>query len=759
MQKTAAFRFFQLVALLLVLSVAFGCAGSGDVSKAKQKTTPTTKQSAQPKTPQTQATVTPKVAQKKTVEVLPGKYGKFTSYNQQITLDPVSHQFTSKVVAEWERGLVDTVTFVLHANMKITNARLMDVIDMKSLKKIASGKKMGPAIKALGIKAVSDASAEHLALYASPISGLKKGDKTEINLEFSGEIFDDIGASSFSRWAIEDETTGLIGEKGAFLTPETAYYPRLAGDNAPATFKTTITVPTEWKALVEGSLLSSTDSTYTYDSKVPIDGSYLVAGPYKLESFTSDGIEIAFYYYEGSEDLVRDYLGFSARYVKMYNEMFGPYPFDRFSVVENFFPTGYGMPSYTLLGSMVLRLPHIKFTSLGHEVCHNWWGNGVFVDYDKGNWCEGLTVYSADYHYKQSRSPEQGAQYRMETLRDYSEYIIRGDKQDFPLRTFIARTEAGSRTIGYGKSMMVFHMLQQKIGEQKFQEGLKTFFDELKFQKATWDDIFTIMERVSGEKLEWFKNQWLDRTGAVSLELVDATTSEKNGKYEVAVTLSQVQSGDLFRVDVPVLVTFKDKTTDQVIIEKFDKKSKRVNFTFDKEPVKVEIDPGFDIFRSLDVLESAPVLAGYFGDEKPFVVIPDTSGEMTDAYRALAEVLVKRSKGKILTESEALAVDLGGKSVVWMGKKERGVKLAGTQFMLDGNALDGDELAVVYTWRDDKHPEKTQVDIWAESPGALQPLQRKLPHYGKYSYLAFSAGQNISKGFWPVEKSPLAINF
>jgi hypothetical protein len=61
--------------------------------------------------------------------------------------------------------------------------------------------------------------------------------------------------------------------------------------------------------------------------------------------------------------------------------VFGPYPFPKFAVVENFFPTGYGFPSYTLLGSTILRLPFILNTSLGHEIAHCWWGNGVFVNY------------------------------------------------------------------------------------------------------------------------------------------------------------------------------------------------------------------------------------------------------------------------------------------------------------------------------------------------------------------------------------------
>ena len=90
------------------------------------------------------------------------------------------------------------------------------------------------------------------------------------------------------------------------------------------------------------------------------------------------------YFTSANQDLAPAYLDAVIRYLKLYSELFGPYPFPKFAVVENFFPTGYGFPSYTLLGSTILRLPFILSTSLGHEIAHCWWGNGVQVDYESG---------------------------------------------------------------------------------------------------------------------------------------------------------------------------------------------------------------------------------------------------------------------------------------------------------------------------------------------------------------------------------------
>ena len=58
--------------------------------------------------------------------------------------------------------------------------------------------------------------------------------------------------------------------------------------------------------------------------------------------------------------------------------LLGPYPFDTFAVVENFFASGLGMPSFTLLGSGVIKRHYVQPYALGHEIVHSWIGNAVF---------------------------------------------------------------------------------------------------------------------------------------------------------------------------------------------------------------------------------------------------------------------------------------------------------------------------------------------------------------------------------------------
>jgi hypothetical protein len=65
----------------------------------------------------------------------------------------------------------------------------------------------------------------------------------------------------------------------------------------------------------------------------------------------------------------RSLLDATAQYLEMYRGLLGPYPYSKFALVENFWETGYGMPSFTLLGEQVIRFPFILHSSYRMSCC------------------------------------------------------------------------------------------------------------------------------------------------------------------------------------------------------------------------------------------------------------------------------------------------------------------------------------------------------------------------------------------------------
>jgi len=154
----------------------------------------------------------------------------------------------------------------------------------------------------------------------------------------------------------------------------------------------------------------------------------------------------------------------------------GPYPFRRFSIGENFFASGLGMPSYTLLGAGSIRRHYTQPYALGHEIVHSWIGNHVFNDHG-GNWAEGLTTYLANYYWHEMNGDLQKArEERRMMLLSYAVYVP--PDQDYPVVRFKRKSDQHDNAIGYNKAAMVFHMLRREIGGDRFFAALRTLVAE-----------------------------------------------------------------------------------------------------------------------------------------------------------------------------------------------------------------------------------------------------------------------------------------
>ena len=81
-----------------------------------------------------------------------------------------------------------------------------------------------------------------------------------------------------------------------------------------------------------------------------MDEIYLVGGPLHVWRDAAGSVETLVYLHDSDDALAAKYLAATAQYLEMYRQLIGPYPYRKFALVENFWETGYGMPTFTLLG-------------------------------------------------------------------------------------------------------------------------------------------------------------------------------------------------------------------------------------------------------------------------------------------------------------------------------------------------------------------------------------------------------------------------
>jgi uncharacterized iron-regulated protein len=519
----------------------------------------------------------------------------------------------------------------------------------------------------------------------------------------------------------------VIDKRGVSLTR--LWYPGISGLSY---HRLKATLPEGFEAISEADEIKKTVRDgfvdFHFEFPHPLEEISLVASDrYHLTRDRVDGIDIHAYFFEEDSDLAPAYIEYTKKYLQLYEELLGRYPFRRFSVVENFLPTGYSMPSFTLLGSSVVHLPFIVETSLGHEILHQWFGNLVYIDHESGNWAEGLTAYLSDHLYKEMEG--RGWKHRKQVMIDFMSYL--GDEDEFPLKDFRSRFDRASRSVGYGKAAMLFHMLKNTVGEGPFFRALKGFISDYSFQKASWDDLRSSFEKIHGGELGHFFSMWVDLPGVPELNLEDAESIYRRDGFELKFTISQ--KGDLFDIPVPMTIYSGDRG-----VKRFFRVTEETNdFTvfLSDEPVRIVLDEDYDIMRRLHESEVPPVIGGVLGRRSLILLLPEDDGEI---YREMIDAF--QAKGAEVIKPDDISVSgMKSSSLIIPGYDNPYVS------RLFGRLDPPDAGFSVTVTKNPWNPAGVIALFHARSKEELTAGFRKIIHYGKYSQLFFDDGKNTRK--------------
>jgi aminopeptidase N len=588
----------------------------------------------------------------------------------------------------------------------------------------------------------------------------RPGPKT-ITLEFGGRFLQSTANVRFSRENVGGEIAATIGDEGIFLASSAQWLPTFA--KAMTSYHLTVETPAGVIPMTMGTQISQEEKKgrliTVWDAPWPSDGIDLVANRFSVTGAKHGPVMIWTYLLSDDAKLSDLYIERTRAYLDMYSQMIGPYPYGSFATVENWFPTGYGMPGWTLLGGVVLRLPFIPYTSFGHEICHNWWGNSVYVG-EGGNWCEGLTVYCADYHYKEEESAEAAREYRRNLLKDYAAYV-KDDANDFPLIEFEVRHSGATRAVGYGKGMMIFHMVDRMIGHDAFLAALRKAYADHRFRGATWSDFFAIFADVSGQDFSYFQEQWIERTGAPVLELKEARREGDDVHFKLR------QGLPVYELQVPVVITTAAGAVEHVVWLQ----QQEEEFVLGAPgAIRVAVDPDFQLFRRLNRDEIEPTVSQVLGEDVPLFILPNgTEAEVTAAQDFAIQFSENATPMMIPGGHPPADVTYGTavSSVLINPSPEvlkewlpSGITVSGDLLFMEGRRTSLKEYDAVLAVADPYDPTATDLLVLCREPNRLASLAGRIGHYGKYSWLLLPTGgqRDVLRGNWPVKGTHLVAD-
>jgi hypothetical protein len=554
--------------------------------------------------------------------------------------------------------------------------------------------------------------------------------------------------------------SATISPNGVFILGGANWYPQTTRDRS---IVITVQAPRGFLAVTSGDLIEHRDLAQQTLSRwrcdPVVEALSLAAGPFIHRRQPLNGISAATYFTADLDRLSPLYLSASAEYLQLYQDLFGPYAFSQFAVVQNFFPTGYGFPGFTLIGGRVLQLPFIPQTSLGHEIAHCWWGNGVLVDYRQGNWAEGLTSYVAEHLFKERASAAQASDQRSEWLRNYASLVPAA--ADMPLTDFISRTDPVTKTIGYDKAAMVFHMLRRTVGDAVFWRTLRELYAQRRFQKTAWSDFQAAFEARSGMALGNFFAQWVTRTGAPQLWLDRVETRPTPEGWSVRGRLNQKKP--VYNLSVQLLLSTQNRHSVSQIVH-LDAVSSAFEFVTETPPLQLSVDPQTDLFRRLAPEELPAMVNALRGPNRVTISIAPHMGTLGEAAARILQAGLGAASIEIATEpldpliAEDTLIHIGPPPDLdrW-NAAHLALRITEELFILEGRSYLRDRFSFFGVFHIKGKP--VALYLPAADPQVTESVAARISHYGNYSYLVFDGPRNQLRGVWPPAGSPLVVNW
>ncbi len=351
-------------------------------------------------------------------------------------------------------------------------------------------------------------SREEDELIILPPKAIAKGTSFTTAVDYSG-VPAAIGQPALGMTGFLHTPDGAI----AIGEPESAttWFPVNDHPRDKALYTIEITVPEGISALSNGVLASQTTeggkTVWRWEVTSPM-ASYLTAlaiGNYRVVKTTHQGMPMITAVSSSipngtiDRDIARtgEVVDFLAKY-------FGPYPFNAYGgIVINDDRVGFALETQTRpMYSDGFWRAGSNTVVMAHELAHQWFGDSVSVDTWQHIWLnEGFATY-AQWMWAEAQG---GQTIQNEFNRRYEDT---GNSIWKIAPGAPGRENLFSGSV-YQRGGMTLHMLRKEIGDDKFFELLKTWVSEQHDGLVTTDEFIALAEKISGQDLGNFFQDWL----------------------------------------------------------------------------------------------------------------------------------------------------------------------------------------------------------------------------------------------------------
>lgn len=364
------------------------------------------------------------------------------------------------------------------------------------------------------------------ALYLPLGAPLAPGDAVEIGMSFAGRLPTD-PATGYAQYGYIE---GVLAMPNFYpLIPvydDEGWNVEVAPTYGDATFSDTalylvrVTLPADVTPVASGVAIErheNGDGTVSilFASGPMRDWTLVASRSYRTAQEEVDGVLITSYYLggeAGDEEGGARALDYAVTSLRIYEQLFGPYPYSELDVVAT--PTRAGGIEYPGLIVVAASLYDQDggFFELAtvHEVAHQWWYSLVGNDQLDEPWLdESLTQYASMLYYEHRYGEAEAAAVR-ESFFEAPYQRLDPEQRKMPIGLPVAAYSSNLYSaIVYGKGPLFFHEVRLLVGEESFERILQDYYQQFRYDIAYPQDLVETIERTSGQQIDALYKEWV----------------------------------------------------------------------------------------------------------------------------------------------------------------------------------------------------------------------------------------------------------
>jgi len=419
--------------------------------------------------------------------------------------------------------------------------------------------------------------------------GINFTDTVVVKIQYEGEP-KRLGFGSFNFDKINGKNLIYTLNEPVFAS---TWYPCIDLPDDKALADISITNDSSYVSLSNGKLIGMTNSgskrTYHWKTYYPIS-TYLIAvysGAYKTHSqkyvsISKDTVDLFCYALPDKfDDAVSDFADHN-KYLKVFEDLFGYYPFtkEKYSMAQ--FNWVYGaMEHQTITGIGTDYITGRKFfrDMIIHELAHQWWGNAVGPKTWKDIWLnEGFSTYSEALYWEKTS----GFDALKTTLAAKTGSFMNGTLYN-PDRNLFS-------SLVYDKGAWVLHMLRKEVGDTTFFNILRNYYERFKYKNASTWDFQKISEEISRKNLNGFFDQWIYKGEGIIEAEYDYQTNLSNEGFKTKINIKQLQNGyDIYKFPLDIKFIYENDISIQTFY--VTNKEETIIIETKNKPLDIILDP------------------------------------------------------------------------------------------------------------------------------------------------------------------------